>query len=466
MQEQPSKIHHLQHLFHRHRLRVIAVAVTVAVLIVLFITSLIYFPTDEYSEEPLPPISEPEYLNTHEAVTVQTGTPPPTEAQKAPASAEPVLPPPERLTPVTVKAGESLSTIFRRVGISQEQLLDVIKLPGVEKQIRTLRAGKVLEFEIGHGQQLQTLIMPVSSTEKLVVTRTATGFTEATLVEKLDVSTERAEMVIHSSFYADGEKAGIPAAILANYLSIFKWTVNFDQGSRQGDKVAMIYEVITNSRTHKSELGTIVAASYTHQNKTTYAIRYPTGVGTQVDYYDPNGKNLRKAFRRKPLDIGYISSPFNPKRMHPVLGVVRPHMGTDFAAPSGTPIYATGDGRIILRGRKGGYGRCIMISHGNGIVTLYGHMSRFATQFKQGSYVKMGQVIGYVGSSGLSSGPHVHYEYRVNKQFKNPMTVPLPNGAPVAVKKRPVFIEYAKQEIALLNPAAMTDNTSNQNIKP
>jgi murein DD-endopeptidase MepM/ murein hydrolase activator NlpD len=202
-------------------------------------------------------------------------------------------------------------------------------------------------------------------------------------------------------------------------------------------------------QTNKTGPGKVLAAAFTHAGKTYIALRYRDRYGRN-QYYDENGKSLRKAFRRKPVNIGYISSPFNLHRRHPILGTIRPHTGTDLAAPYGTPIHATGDGRIIYRARRGGYGRCIVINHGNGITTLYAHMSRFNRKLKLGSYVKMSQVIGYVGSSGMSTGPHVHYEYRINHHYKNPMTVKLPNAAPIPQSEHAVFKLYATKEINAL----------------
>jgi murein DD-endopeptidase MepM/ murein hydrolase activator NlpD len=333
----------------------------------------------------------------------------------------------------------------------------ISKLPGVQKQIRALRRGQVLEFTITNNQ-LQILTLPISKTSKLVIMRTATGFTETTTTEQIETSTKVVNTIINTSFYNDGTKAGINHALLANFAIIFSTVIDSLQGGlHKGDAIYIAYQQIKNLKTQQTETGNILAAAITHNGKTYYAVRYEDGNGAP-QYYDQNGKNLRKAFRRKPVDIGYISSPFNLHRRHPILGIIRPHLGTDFAAPYGTPIYATGDGRIILRDRKGGYGRCIMINHGNGIVTLYGHMSRFASQFKQGSYVKLGQVIGYIGMSGLAEGFHVHYEVRINNQFKNPMTINLPTAAPISSKQKATYLSYVHNQVQLLG---IPDNQHN-----
>ena len=191
---------------------------------------------------------------------------------------------------------------------------------------------------------------------------------------------------------------------------------------------------------------------YIHNQHPYFAFKYRDNKG-RVGYFDEHGKSLLKSFLRKPVTVGYISSPFNMHRMHPVLHIVRPHTGTDFAAAYGTPIHATGDGKIIFRGFKGGYGRAIIIDHSNNITTLYGHMSRFNKKYKKGSFVKQGDVIGYVGSSGLASGPHVHYEYRIKHKYQNPMTVKLPNAASIPSNEKPSFMQFVAKETYKLEHA-------------
>ena len=195
--------------------------------------------------------------------------------------------------------------------------------------------------------------------------------------------------------------------------------------------------------------GAILAAEFVNRGESFRAIRYTDATG-RADYYSPDGKSVRKAFLRSPVDFRRISSKFQKSRWHPVLGKKRPHRGVDYAASTGTPIKAAGDGKIILRGRKGGYGRTVMIEHGGGIVTLYGHMSRYASKQRHGTRVKQGQTIGYVGKSGLASGPHLHYEFRINGSHRNPLTVKLPSAAPIAKKYRSDFQEKTAPLVARL----------------
>ena len=433
MQDRPVKIHRLGHLMQRHYRRVGAVTITVIGLLILFLLSIIFFPTSQYTEEP----------------TLQQAPEIPLASQNQKVTLSTTIIIPDNLRQITIKHGESLSLIFDRLHINPQQLLQIAKLPLVKKTIQYLQAGQTIDFVIDKKHQLKSLTIPLNSSEKLIIKHTAQGFSAAKHAYELNIATRKVSATITSSFYKAGANANIPQKILVDLVNIYSWLINFKHSLRKGDHFTVLYELVKNMQTQKTEPGNVLATTFTHNSRVYYAIRYRDRYG-RIGYYNRNGQSLRKAFRRKPVNIGYISSPFNLHRHHPILGIIRPHTGTDFAAPYGTPIHATGDGRIIYRARRGGYGRCIVINHGNGITTLYGHMSRFNKKLKLGSYVKMNQAIGYVGSSGMSTGPHVHYEYRINHHYKNPMTVKLPNTAPISKSKRAAFQTYATKEIKIL----------------
>lgn len=428
MQKRPTKIHHINHLMHRHRRRVIAILITCFGLVALFIVSLLYIPTQQFNDEP-------------------NFTNPPTIPLGSQANTEPSTAPELKLEQenVTVVAGDNLSLIFDRLHISPQQLHAVSQIPLVKSAVKHLHAGQILQFTLDDKKQLVHLVLPISHTENIVVSKTDTGFIAKQKAQETNIATEKKQAVITSSFNTAGIKAKIPKKILANFAKIYSWKIDFSRDVHPGDKFVILYQLIKNLKTHKIEPGDIIAGSYTSKNNTLYAFRYRDNYGRE-NYYDAKGNSLRKAFIRKPINIGYISSPFSMHRMDPVLKKVRPHTGTDFAAPYGTPIHATGDGRIILRGRKGGYGRCIVINNGHHITTLFGHMSRFNPKYKVGSYVKMNDVIGYIGTSGWSTGPHVHYEYRINRRYENPMKVKLPNANPVPVNERKNYLTYVTSE--------------------
>jgi murein DD-endopeptidase MepM/ murein hydrolase activator NlpD len=217
---------------------------------------------------------------------------------------------------------------------------------------------------------------------------------------------------------------------------IFEWDIDFIQDVRVGDEFTVIYEELWRDGV-KLRDGQIVAAEFVNQGKTFRAARFLDESG-RASYYTPEGRSVRKAFIRAPLNFTRISSGFDPSRRHPVLNTIRAHRGVDYAAPTGTPIRAAGDGKVLFRGVQGGYGNMIILQHGSNITTLYGHMSRFGSA-RTGARVNQGDVIGYVGSSGLATGPHLHYEYRVNGVHRNPRTVALPPADPIGAEQQAAF---------------------------
>jgi murein DD-endopeptidase MepM/ murein hydrolase activator NlpD len=212
--------------------------------------------------------------------------------------------------------------------------------------------------------------------------------------------------------------------VLAN--EIFGWDIDFANDIHAGDEFSVLYQRKFQDGSYVSD-GRVLAAEFVNRGKTHRAVWFESADGSVKGYYSPEGKGMRKAFLRVPIDFARVSSGFNPKRRHPITGQVRAHRGIDFAAPTGTPIYAAGDGRIEFAGRKGGYGNAVVINHGKGITTLYAHMSRFGKTARSGRSVRQGEIIGYVGSTGASTGPHLHYEYRVKGVHKNPASIALPN---------------------------------------
>lgn len=219
--------------------------------------------------------------------------------------------------------------------------------------------------------------------------------------------------------------------------SVFGYDVDFALDIRRGDRFVVVYDRLYKDG-KKLRDGDILAAEFVNQDRELRAVRFTDADGNTA-YYTPEGDSMRKAFIRTPLDVFRISSHFNPGRFHPVLNRIRSHKGTDYAAPTGTPIKATGEGRVVFAGVKGGYGNCVVLRHGSTYQTLYGHMSKIRSGIRTGASVKQGQIIGYVGSTGLATGPHLHYEFLVNGTHRNPVTVALPRANPVARADLPKF---------------------------
>jgi murein DD-endopeptidase MepM/ murein hydrolase activator NlpD len=197
--------------------------------------------------------------------------------------------------------------------------------------------------------------------------------------------------------------------------------------------------------------GEILAAEFVNHGKVYRAVRFVGDTG-HAGYYTPDGLPMRKAFLRAPVEFTRVSSVFNPHRRHPILNLIRGHMGTDYAAPTGTPVHAAGDGRVSFAGQRGGYGNAVVLAHTNSVSTLYGHMSRFARHIRIGTHVQQGDVIGYVGMTGLATGPHLHYEYLVNGVHKNPQTVQLPGAPPLRAEALQEFRQSAAALVADLSP--------------
>jgi murein DD-endopeptidase MepM/ murein hydrolase activator NlpD len=269
------------------------------------------------------------------------------------------------------------------------------------------------------------------------------------LEHKITKKRRIAEGRIKSSLYMAGADAGVSDRVIMNLAGIFAWDIDFILDIRTGDEFRVIVEELYRDGKRIAE-GEILAAEFTNQGEVFRAIRYETSAG-QASYFTPDGRNMRKAFLRAPLSFSRISSNFNPNRRHPVLNTIRAHKGVDYAAPHGTPIKAAGDGKIIFRGVKGGYGNTVILQHGGNITTLYAHMSNFDKKARNGTRVKQGQVIGYVGQTGLASGPHLHYEYRKNGAHLNPRTVKLPNASPIDASLKADFLRAAAPLIDQLN---------------
>jgi murein DD-endopeptidase MepM/ murein hydrolase activator NlpD len=263
-----------------------------------------------------------------------------------------------------------------------------------------------------------------------MVTATDAGFSAETELREVQIKENTAIGQIESSLFEAGLLAGLSDELIMELAYIFGWDIDFALDLRQGDSFKLVYqEHFIDGK--KFEDGEILAAEFTNKGKTFRAIRFTDDKGDS-HYFSPNGDSMRKAFNRSPVHFSRISSRFNPNRLHPVLKTSRPHRGVDYAAATGTPIMATGDGKVSFLGTKGGYGRTVILSHGGKYTTLYAHMSRYKKGLKSGHRVKQGQIIGYIGSSGLATGPHLHYEFRVNGVHRNPLTVALPHAKPLA----------------------------------
>ncbi len=254
--------------------------------------------------------------------------------------------------------------------------------------------------------------------------------------------------VIDSSLFEAVAKAGAHDQTALALADIFGWDIDFVLDIQPGDTFTATYDEISQDGTYIKD-GPITAAMFVNRGKVYRAVRYVDPNG-KAHYYTPEGLSMYRAFLRTPVEFTRISDRFNPNRRHPMLNTIRAHKGVDYAAPTGTPVRAAGDGRVQFAGQKGGYGNVLEIAHARGVVTVYGHLSRFGKGIRAGSKVTQGEVVAYVGMTGLATGPHLHYEYRVNGVHKNPQTVELPGAAPIDPAWRQDFDEKTALALAAL----------------
>ena len=362
---------------------------------------------------------------------------------------------------VKVKRGDALASIFKRHQLNPMELHQILSLGKITSTLKSLRPGQVFRFQLNDNGQLQTLEYEINQLESLLISRRSDGGFEArALQHALDKRIGYSEGTINSSLFEAGKLAGMTDALIMELVGIFGWDIDFALDIREGDRFALLYEE-QYLEGQKVKDGPIVAAEFTSQGRTYRAVRYTDTQG-RSDYYSPDGHSMRKAFLRTPVDFRRISSRYG-KRRHPTLNKMKMHKGVDYAAKRGTPIKAAGDGKISFRGRKGGYGRVVIIQHGGRYSTLYAHMHRFKKGMYVGKRVKQGQIIGYVGSSGRATGPHLHYEFRVNGTHRNPLTVKLPDAAPIRREYRQDFELQTRSLLSQLDTHARTRVALNNN---
>lgn len=354
----------------------------------------------------------------------------------------------------TIKSGDSLSTIFDRHGIHASVLFKLIDDSEHGDLLKTINIGQQFHFYMLPNNQLSKLLyMPDVTNTYEFSTNQDEQFESKLITNPLEAIPTFRKGIIDSSLFVAAAKSNIPENIIMNLVGIFGWDIDFALDIRKGDHFKVIYNELYQDG-NMIKTGQILAAEFVNQNRSYQAILYtdPTGLS---NYFSPNGKSMRKAFLRSPVKFSRISSRFTSRRWHPVLSKWRSHKGVDYAASRGTPVYAAGDGKIILAGTKGGYGRTVIIQHGGKYTTLYAHLNSYNRNARRGRRVKQGQTIGYVGSSGLATGPHLHYEFRVSGVHRNPLTVKLPAAQPINKKYK---AEFDIQKDKLLHMLKIMDN--------
>ncbi len=352
----------------------------------------------------------------------------------------------------TVKKGDSLAKIFKRLGFSARTTFEVSQAKGEHSDLlKKLNVGDKLRIGKNQQNQLAALEYPLSQTETLFVDLVNGHYQSTKETKNVEIRESIAHGVIKSNFWNAGIAAGLDDAQIINLANIFGWDIDFALDIRQGDSFHVVYE---NRYVDGEFIGTgkILAAEFINQDEAFQAIRFTDG-----DYYSPDGKSMKKAFLRAPVNFKYISSNFKPKRFHPIQKRWKAHRGTDYRANKGTPVVASGNGKVIQSSYNRFNGHYVFIQHGNNIVTKYLHFTKRAV--KKGQRVKQGQVIGYVGATGLAEAPHLHYEFLLNGVHRNPRTVKLPDAQPIAKKYRDAFARIAEQRLTELAGSRLALNS-------
>ena len=325
-----------------------------------------------------------------------------------------------------VKSYDNLTNIFYKLG-HQRMLKTLQKDQSIYKELKKLGKGTVVRAASDIDGKLSELVFSKDNVNTYVLTRRKDNkFVGSWQKDIFEVRQSRSSFTIRNGLFFDGKNAGISNDIIKQVVKVFDWDIDFSHDIRVGDKVTLVFEEVYHDG-DKVRDQNLLAAEFINKGREFRTIRYTYADG-KSDYFTPEGREMKKAFIRTPIAHARVSSHFNPGRYHPVLHRIKKHEGTDFAARIGTPIMATGNGIVTFIGRKGGYGRVIKIKHREGYSTVYAHMSRYNKKIKRGSKVYQGDIIGYVGQSGLATGPHLHYEFRKNGKAVDPMRVALPNG--------------------------------------
>lgn len=346
-----------------------------------------------------------------------------------------------------LKPGDNLSRVFTRYSLSAADALAIAASD--PKRVLNLQPGQIIKWQNSDSNNVTRLRIETSPLIAHVFERDIDGSYKYSLDEKVaDRRPKFANVTINSSLFLDGAKQNIPQSTLIDLAALFGWDIDFALDIRPGDEFSIIYEELF-LEGERIGFGNILIAQFINRGREITAIRYEDDNG-DAQYYDPSGHSMRKEFLRNPIDFARISSRFNLKRKHPVLNKFRAHRGTDYAAPTGTPIKSTGDGKIIFAGRKGGFGNCVIIKHGSRYQTLYAHMSKFNRSARKGRRVKQGQVIGYVGSTGLATGPHLHFEFRVDGVHRDSLRIKLPKSRSIDKSQRAAYKAEAERMIEWL----------------
>lgn len=348
-----------------------------------------------------------------------------------------------------VRRDDTLQSILSRLNIRNRDAHEFIRNDQTASEIaKALIPGKQIEAETDIDGNLVKFEYQLNADQYLTIHKTTDGYEAEKQLRQLEMRPILKSAKINSSLFSATDDANIPDNIAMQLADIFESEIDFHSDLRRGDHFNVIYE----GSYHQGELiktGDVLAAEFVNDGKVFRAIGYRDG-DKKMQYYTPEGKSLHKSFLRSPLEFTRVSSGFSAARFHPVLQRVRAHKGVDMAAPTGTRVKASGDAVVDFVGQKGGYGNVIVLKHNNGVSTVYGHLSRFATGLRRGAKIAQGEIIGFVGMTGVATGPHLHYEFLMNGQHRDPMKVALPKSNTIDARNKTEFANISNQLTAQL----------------
>lgn len=349
-----------------------------------------------------------------------------------------------------VAPGDNLAQVFHKAGLSLDALQEVLNIGKHNHFLARMFPGQVIEVDKDKTGKLLALSQPLDPTRTLYIVRKKDGNLDSFIHQKeLQKRIAFGSATIEDSLFSAGKRANLDDSVLMQLAEIFSCDIDFAHDIHPNDSFKILYEeeFVDGS---KISSGNILAVEFNNNGKLHQAIRFTDSLG-QIGYFTPQGYSLKRAFIRTPVKFSRISSYFNLQRRHPILHKLRAHRGVDYVAPMGTPVKAVGNGKVNFIGTKGGYGKTIILEHGSRYSTLYAHLSGFARNIRPGKQISQGDIIGYVGSTGLATGPHLHYEFRIDGVHRDPLTVALPHSMPIPQSHKPRFLAHATELMGLMD---------------
>ena len=355
---------------------------------------------------------------------------------------------PSNALTVIVEPRDNLAVIFQREGISAQELQSVLESDRLAQRLKHIYPGQKLLFERQEDGTLMRLVYSPVPLESLAFVRRGSSFEVTEIAHQPEIQTKVLHGLIDHSLFVASQRIGLDDETTMRLAQIFQWDIDFVLDIRKGDEFDIVVEELHLNGDFVG-YGNILAAKFVNQNDSYLAIRYVDRDGA-AGYFNPTGESMKKAFLRAPLEFTRISSNFNMKRVHPLWNRTMPHRGIDYVAPVGTPVLAAGTGQVRVAGHTNANGNYVVIGHGSEFETKYLHLSKFGPLTKRGQRVNQGDIIGYVGSTGWATGPHLHYEFLVNGKHRNPRTVPLPKSNPINKGEFKRFQTHMQPTLALL----------------